>query len=49
MQKLTITITNPGLIVDLQTLLAIAINSARPVNERIFLNSFEAWAHICLN
>jgi hypothetical protein len=49
MQKLTITITNLGLIVDLQALLAIAINSSLPVNERFFLNSFGAWAHVCLN
>jgi hypothetical protein len=49
MQKLTITITDSGLKLDLQKLIIMAINSSRLVAERIFLNSLSAWANISLN
>jgi hypothetical protein len=49
MQKLTITITNAGLMIDIQKLLAIAINSSKIISERVFLNSLNAWCHVCLN
>lgn len=49
MKKLTITITSPGLKIDLQKLIEISINSSTIITERFYLNDLSAWAHVCLN
>ena len=49
MKKLTITITAPGLKIDLQKLVEIAIGTSKIITERFYLNDLNAWAHVCLN
>jgi hypothetical protein len=49
MQKLTITITDSGLKLDLQKLIIMAINNSKLIAERVFLDSLKAWATISLN